>query len=433
MKALPSFSRRRVLGSLLATAFVPRLGAQDAKTDYAKDVEFLLAELEKQAGHFFAIKGVDWKAVAEKFRREVAEVKDDVAHVKLCGRLVARLHDGHAGLVDLKVTMPDESKGRSFAGPHVKLVEIGERVFVRECRGGSQLEGLVRGVEVVAIDGVPIREWIDRTVVRMSEDHGFSTNQMARFFACHAGLADWAGTKIEFTALIDGARKVISETREGGSNYVPEGPVSPPRGIKEIGSQVYGKTPEGFGYMHVWKVPGNLPEQLDKVLEALGDIKGFILDTRANGGGGCDHAAVFGRFVPVGKIWRQYTSAGAKPFGGPMVVIVDAGVRSAGETIAGQFKEDGRALMIGDSATAGMSAQKTKIAVPSGLFGVYFAIASNKQRFNEGRGIEGLGVSPHEITPYDAEDLLKDRDTQIRRATEFLTHGFPNGKVAWPA
>ena len=114
-----------------------------------------------------------------------------------------------------------------------------------------------------------------------------------------------------------------------------------------------------------------------------------------------------------------------------MVVIVDAGVRSAGETIAGQFKEDSRALMIGDTPTAGMSSQKEKLPVPSGLFAVYFSVASNKGRFNGGRGIEGIGVEPHEVTPYEAADLRGGIDTQIKRAEEFLAKSLPN--VAWEA
>jgi C-terminal processing protease CtpA/Prc len=114
-----------------------------------------------------------------------------------------------------------------------------------------------------------------------------------------------------------------------------------------------------------------------------------------------------------------------------MVVIVDAGVRSAGETVAGQFKEDGRAYMIGDAPTAGMSSQKEKVPVPSGLFSVYFSVASNKKRFNGGRGIEGIGVPPHEVVPYDPAELRKGVDTQIRRAEELLKAGFPKGKVAY--
>jgi carboxyl-terminal processing protease len=48
------------------------------------------------------------------------------------------------------------------------------------------------------------------------------------------------------------------------------------------------------------------------------------------------------------------------------------------------FKEDGRAYMIGESPTAGMSAQKEVIELPSRLFALYVAVRSNKQRFNGG-------------------------------------------------
>jgi C-terminal processing protease CtpA/Prc len=157
-------------------------------------------------------------------------------------------------------------------------------------------------------------------------------------------------------------------------------------------------------------------------------VPGLILDCRANGGGGCDHDAVFGRFVPAGETWRHgksYRSAGAHPYAGPMVVIVDAGVRSAGETVAGMFKEDGRAYMIGPSATAGMSSSKETIELPSGKFALYVSVRSNMGRFNGGKGIEGLGVPPHEVVAYDPEDLAQGVDTQIRRAEELLAAGLP--------
>src|SRR4030095_4867268 len=166
-----------------------------------------------------------------------------------------------------------------------------------------------------------------------------------------------------------------------------------------------GKTQAGFAYIHLRKIPGNLDVQLDQMLAEIGDAPGLILDMRANGGGGCDHDAVFGRFIQAGTNWGRYQGKGPKPFTGPMVVIVDAGVASAGETVGGMFKEDGRAYMIGDSPTAGMSSSKKTLPLPSGLFSAYFSVFSNKARFNRGRGIEGIGVPPNEIVPYDPKDL----------------------------
>ncbi len=425
-------TRRRFLLTATAPLLLPRLGsAQDQPAAvYEKDVDFLLKELPKKAGHFFALKKIDWDKVTEQFTKEAKAVKDDVAHVKLCNRLVARLRDGHAGLRDLKVKMPDESKGRRFTGPRVHLLTAGDKVYVRQAFKDAAARGIAVGMEVEKLDGKPARQWLDEAARRLGDDRGYGTDAAALYAACHGGLADWEGTSITFDLNKKGVRSKVTLTRNGGPNYAPEGPVFLPKGVTALDRNSYGKTPEGYGYIHLRKIPGELPAQLDTMLASIGDVPGIILDCRANTGGGCDHEAVFGRFLPAGKKWRQYTGAGPNPCAAPMVVIVDAGVFSAGETIAGQFKEDGRAWMIGDSATAGSSSSKATLAVPSGLFSVFYSVFSNKARFNGGKGIEGLGVPPHELTPYDPADLEKGVDTQIRLAAEKLKAGLPK-EVPW--
>jgi C-terminal processing protease CtpA/Prc len=165
-------------------------------------------------------------------------------------------------------------------------------------------------------------------------------------------------------------------------NQTPPGPAFPPGALERAGDVYYGKTESGFGYLHVRRCKGELPQQVDTALAAIGAVPGVIVDFRGNSGGGFDHRELFGRFLPKGTEWRVgsgYESAGPNPFGGPMVVIVDATVRSAGETGSGQFLEDGRAFGIGESATAGMSSQKTTIALPSGLFAQSTAAARDAQ------------------------------------------------------
>ena len=111
-------------------------------------------------------------------------------------------------------------------------------------------------------------------------------------------------------------------------------------------------------------------------------------------------------------------------------MIVDQSVKSAGETTSGMLKEDGRAYMIGEGPTAGMSSQKTTIDLPSGKFQLYVSTHSNKGRFNGGEGIEGVGIQPHEIVAYEAKDLAQGIDTLIQRAVELLQE-FPQGKVRY--
>src|SRR5688572_30496313 len=161
-------NRRNFLFGLFATAaaqFCPALHASEpaAKADvYVKDVEFLLDELPKRAGRFFELKKIDWKKIGEQFRAEVKDVRTDEDHLKLCSRMIARLRDGHAGLVNTKVKWPDESKGRSWTGPRVHLLTIGDKVYVRSAFGEAESLGVKTGMRVDHIDGEPAKDWLTK-------------------------------------------------------------------------------------------------------------------------------------------------------------------------------------------------------------------------------------------------------------------------------
>ena len=207
------------------------------------------------------------------------------------------------------------------------------------------------------------------------------------------------------------------------ANAVPSGPAFFPsvNGTRDVQK---GKTEDGWGYIHIRRCPGDLPDQIDKALAVIGDSPGMILDFRGNSGGGFDHPALMGRFVPKGKrleFAKGYESAGDAPYGGPIVVIIDATVRSAGETAAAIFKEDGRAYVIGESPTAGMSASKTTIELPSGLFSLYVAVRSTCKGQTMAGVWRGLAWCPHETVEFDPVHLLTDGvDTLIKVAEQRL-------------
>ena len=390
---------------------------------YQRDVEFLTTEIGRDAAALIKLKRIDWDAVTREFIVLAPASHSDSEHLWLCHRLLCRLQDGHAGIVDAKAPWPDEGGGRRFTGPRVLLVRIGDELFVRQSFKSALEAGITPGTKVVRIDGTPADEWFDATVTRLQDRFGYSTLHAAQYDALHRGLADWEGTTILFELaagantppMPDGAvdieaTRTITLTRSGGANFVPIGPVFPPEDCKTLGRQTYGRTAKGTAYIHLRDIPGNLPEQLDTMLAAVTDAPGeppskLIIDMRANGGGGCDHAAVAAKFKKGQRV----------------VVIIDSWVRSAGETIAGTFKEDLGFTLIGDGPTAGMSSQKKRIEAPSGLFAVSFSVRSNKQRFNGGRGIEGLGITPDRLTPYVAADLRAGVDTQIGAAEALLS------------
>ena len=423
-----------VLGcaSICASFAVPGIAATSAvATDYAADVRFLLDEFDKQASALLAQKQVDWNAVRADFTKRAAAITDDVAHVKLCAQLIARLQDGHASFTALNVKMPEQPAQHGIG---LSLCEAGKKVYVKQAFGPASAAGVEAGFEVLSIDGKQALDWLADKTRELSDEHGFSTPFAARYAACHWGLlaADGTSFEFEFDRGAKGKKRATLACAKSGGDERYVGPLFPSKEWKPLGKRdAYAELASGMAYIYLGECAGDLPAELDTALAAFSDAPGLILDLRANNGGGTDHADVFGRFLAPGATWAQYKSSGKANYAGPMVVIADAGTRSAGETVAGQFKEDGRAYMIGPSPTAGMSAHKVEIEAPSKLFKVRFAVASNKGRFNGGKGIEGIGVPPNEIVELDPKLLQAGIDPLIQRAEELLKKGFPKGAVPY--
>ncbi len=432
---------RAVVLSLLLLVL---LGSPAASKDVVRatcmaDVEEALDLLETHCRRFFDLKGIDWKKVERQFRKEARKVKTEQDHFLLLIRLVARLEDGHAYVKQTaagqRVELPAMFK-QKLVGPGMFWCQAGETILVKSAWSAAKEVGITPGSEIVKVEGDPVLEWLEARTAERRDTQGYSTDHQAMAATCSWGLGKPSGSRLVVSIREPGASRVRKRTiTYRRASTVPSGPAFPPAGLKGDGDVSYGLTPDGYGYVHIRRCKGNLPERMDEALEALADPSGLILDFRANGGGGFDHKALMGRFVPRGETLRfakSYQSAGPRPYTGNIVVIVDALTRSAGETASGMFKEDGRAYMIGESPTAGMSSSKKTLPLPSGLFELYVSVASNMGRFNQGRGIEGIGVVPHEIVAYDAEDLAAERDTLIQRAAALLAD-FPVKEVPYRA
>jgi len=423
-----------VLSAAALQTATPSAHEPSDDVDYVADVRFALDEIDKHCSHFFGPKEIEWKRVRKEFMKEAKAVETHQEHLVLLVRLLARLKDGHAAVQPLEggrdVTWPEMPEQ---TGPGMFLCRNGKKIYVKNSWNGAAANGIKPGMEVVKIDGEKVNDWLETRVETMCDTRSFSTPQQAFYYTCHWGLADEVGTRWKLELIDSEGKKRKRTITHTKANPVAWGPVFAPEGLEGTKDVSYGTTANGWGYVHLRRCRSDLPSQIDAALEVVGQRAGVILDFRANGGGGFDHDAVLGRFVPKGhalQFAKRIESAGAKPYGGPVVVIVDAGVRSAGETGSGMFKEDGRAYMIGESPTAGMSSSKTTIELPSRLFSLYVSIASNKRRFNGGLGLEGIGAVPHESVSYDPDELAAGVDTLIRRAEELLAD-FPKKEVPY--
>jgi hypothetical protein len=418
-----------------ALACAPLVRAQSI---YEKDYRFAIAELGKACGNLIAQKGIDWKAVDRELAPAAAAAASEQEHLVVLTRLLARLHDGHCEVRRTEKTQdvkwPDDGQADKV-GCGMFWCRIGKKICVKTVWNNAQSSGVEPGWEVLSVAGVPVQKWLEQRIASLRDTLSFSTDNQAFFYACHRGLAEPSGTSLEYEFKDEKGTKKKRSIAFTKGNPTAWGPAVVPPDLKHTDDLEFGALKSGTGYVHVRRCKESLATQMDQALAAVGSTKGLILDFRGNSGGGFDHEDFLGRFVPKGttlhgQMGVEYPSTGEHPYTGPIVVIVDGTVISAGETASGIFKEDGRGYMIGESPTAGMSSQKTEIELPSGLFKLYVSISSNKQRFNGGKGIEGIGVIPHEIVEFDPKDLAQGVDTLIARAEALLVK-FPQNAVPY--
>lgn len=181
-----------------------------------------------------------------------------------------------------------------------------------------------------------------------------------------------------------------------------------------------------------------LGSQLEKAVDEVRACKGIIVDLRGNPGGlGAMVMGFGGYFVDTAQSLgamrsrqvvlnfvinpRVSRSDGtrAKPFDGPMAIIVDPMSASTSEIFAAGMQRIGRARVFGEkSAGAALPAMMERL--PSGDVFVH-AVADFTDPM--GRRIEGSGAVPDEIVPLRVQDLAAGRDAPIQAAVKWISSG----------
>jgi carboxyl-terminal processing protease len=201
-----------------------------------------------------------------------------------------------------------------------------------------------------------------------------------------------------------------------------------------------------IGYIRISQFRENSAKELDKFLQDLSkkNLQGLILDVRNNPGGLLDCAIeVASRFLEEGKVVVSTKSRTEKEvvykslalrekyLKMPMVVLVNKGSASASEIVASALRDNGRAVILGET-TFGKGSVQTVLPLSDNSA---VRLTTSKYYTPKGLSIHEKGVEPDIIVAKEVNDEQKEdvfekldkekdfeyqKDYQIMRALDLL-------------
>jgi carboxyl-terminal processing protease len=206
--------------------------------------------------------------------------------------------------------------------------------------------------------------------------------------------------------------------------------------LKEVtGSIRYGHLNDNIGYINFGSHTDSrkdVEKIMDKIMEALKDTKGIIVDVRGDYGG---HDAIAqdmaGNFTTETKLYMttrkrsgpnygDFTKPlqwhaeprGHYPYTKPVVLLTSRFTQSAGETFTLAMKEFEHVTIMGDTTAGGYSDNPTT-ELPNGWM---VSLSVGDYRAADGKSYEGIGTAPDIWMRTSKEELLAGKDTALEKA-----------------
>ncbi len=229
---------------------------------------------------------------------------------------------------------------------------------VRVERGA--LSPLTEGDVVLKVNGVPLAgmsvEQVEQLSV-LSDGRPGALTSVTVLRAHKAGPIDLGVLQPKR----DGAE---GESEGVGSRLRTHAPEPAPEPVSELAVNMVRYGEGRTALVTIGDVPDDLGSRLSAALDRVRgarDLRGVVLDLRANGGGSTDGAiAAVGLFLPGVALFPMRRRDGGmeverapdvpadKRYGGPLAVLVDGDSASAAEMIAGGLASYHRAVVVGD-------------------------------------------------------------------------------------
>lgn len=188
---------------------------------------------------------------------------------------------------------------------------------------------------------------------------------------------------------------------------------------------------EGFPYIRISRFGESTNEDWNKAVSDVtskwGEVKGLILDVRANPGGYLQSSIhIASEFIESGPVvFEEFADGRREPFNVtrrgkfltvPVVVLINKGSASASEILAGALKDVRSATLIGEKSFGKGTVQDVR-DFPDGS-GVHITVA--RWLTPKGVSINGQGIDVDVKIEQVESSESSDRDSQLEKAIEVL-------------
>jgi carboxyl-terminal processing protease len=355
--------------------------------------------------------GVDWAALREKYRPEVAKTRSREELSTVINQMLGELKTSHT-----RFYTPDETayyqllgifqprsrelqklpkeifpKGKlEYTGIGIFTKTVDNKIFITGVMEGTPATqaGLQIGNEILSADGKP--------------------------FEAVRSFAGKAGTPVKLTI-----QKTADPATRQDVTVTPKvfDPLTMFLDVQKASTQIIQREGKKVGYVHLWSYAGDqYQEQLeeDLIYGRLKDADVLVLDLR-DGWGGAPltalniYTARGPSLTSIGRDGRRFTYR--PQWNKPVVMLVNEGSRSAKEILAYGFQQYKIGQVIGEKTPGAVVAGRAFLMQDGSL--LYLAVAD--VYLDNNLRLEGKGVAPDIEVPFSPE-YAQGKDPQKERA-----------------
>jgi len=385
------------------------------------------SEVRYNFANFDRVPDLNWDSLYVAFIPRVRAVLSTQEYYLLLQEMCVPLRDGHTG-----IQYPGELFARLYSRPPLDTRLVEGRVFVARVLADSLARlGIRPGLEIVRVDGVPVREYGEQHIAPREPA---STPQQRDAVTYEYYLLCGAYKQPVEVEFADARGRTVVRTLR--RSYTRILSFAEDLEFRMLPGNVAYVALNSFGNEKVVAV-------FDSLLPGIRKSNALIIDLRRNSGGNGGYAldilatltdAPFRisawktrEYRPLWRAWglgggwrvdstSVWANRGKEPFRGPVVVLMGAQTGSAAEDLCVAFDVMKRGEMVG-GPTAGTTGQPLLVPLPGGGS---VRVCSTRNFYPDGREFVGVGVQPDVVVRETVRDVIAGRDAVLEAALERL-------------